>query len=51
MLSITTGDEKKMNGHIQGVTTRFEQADLPGILRIWCGLHQLDIVLQQFTLH
>ena len=28
MLSITTDDEKKMTGHIQGVATRFEQAAL-----------------------
>jgi hypothetical protein len=48
MLSITTDDEKKMTGHIQGVATRFEQAALPGCFRIWCGLHQLDLVLQQF---
>ena len=48
MLSITTDGEKKMTGHIQGVATRFEQAALPGFFRIWCGLHQLDLVLQQF---
>ena len=48
MLSITTDGEKKMTGHIQGVATRFEQAALPRFFRIWCGLHQLDLVLQQF---
>ena len=48
MLSITTDGEKKMTGYIQGVATRFEQAALPGFFRIWCGLHQLDLVLQQF---
>ena len=48
MLSITTDGEKKITGHIQGVSTRFEQAVLPGYSRIWCGLHQLDLVLQQF---
>ena len=47
-LSITTDGEKKMTGHIQGVATRFEQAALPGFFRIWSGLHQLDLVLQQF---
>ena len=48
MLSITTDGEKSMTGHIQGVATRFEQAALPGFFRIWCGLHQLDLVLKQF---
>ena len=48
MLSITTAGEKSMTGHIQGFATRFEQAALPGFFRIWCGLHQLDLVLQQF---
>ena len=37
MLSNTTDGEKKMTGHIQGVATRFEQAALPGLFRIWCG--------------
>ena len=46
--SITTDDEKKMTGHFQGNTSRFEQPSLPAFLRIWCGLHQLDLVLQQF---
>jgi hypothetical protein len=48
MLSITKDGEKKMTGHIQGVATTFEQAVLPGFCRIWCGLHQLDLFLQQF---
>ena len=48
ILAITTDGEKKMTGHIQGVATRFEQAALPGYFRILCGLHQLDLVLQQF---
>jgi hypothetical protein len=48
MISITTGVEKKMTGHIQGVATRFEQAALPGFFRICCGVHHLDLVLQQF---
>ena len=39
---------KKITGHIQGVATRFEQAILPELFRIWCGLHQLDLVLWWF---
>ena len=48
MLSISTDGEKKMTGHIQGNDTRFEQATLPGFFRIWCGWHQLGLVLWQF---
>ena len=48
MLSNTTDGDRKMTGHIQGVATRFEQAALPGFFRIWCGLHELDLVLPQF---
>lgn len=31
-----------------GLTTRFEQAVLPGLIRIWCGSHQLDLIMQEF---
>ena len=39
-----------MTGRLQGVATRFEQVAKPGFFRLWCGLHQLDIVLQHFFL-
>ena len=48
IISISTDGERKMTGRVQGVATRFEQVAKPGFFRLWCGLHQLDIVLQAF---
>jgi hypothetical protein len=36
-----------MTGRVQGVVTRIQQACAPGLIRIWCGLHQLDLVMQR----
>lgn len=47
-VSISSTGERKGTVHIQGVVTRFEQAALPCLFRMWCGLHQLDIKLQRF---
>jgi hypothetical protein len=48
IVSISTDGERKMTGRVQGVATRFEQVSKPGFFRLWCGLHQLDICLQDF---
>jgi hypothetical protein len=48
IVSITTDGERKMTGRVSGVATRFERVAKPGFFRIWCGLHQLDLVLQAF---
>jgi hypothetical protein len=48
IVSIATDGERKMTGRVSGVATRFEQVAKPGFFRIWCGLHQLDLVLQAF---
>jgi hypothetical protein len=31
-----------------GVATRFERVAKPRFFRIWCGMHQLDLVMQAF---
>lgn len=31
-----------------GLATRFEQEALAGLIRIWCGGHQLDLQMQEF---
>ena len=36
-----------MTGRIQGIATRFERETPNGIIRVWCGLHQLDLVMQR----
>lgn len=35
-----------MTGRISGVATRFQNVAKRGFIRIWCGAHQLDLVLQ-----
>jgi len=51
IVSVATDGERKMTGRVQGVATRFERVAKPGFFRLWCGLHQLDIVLQKFFKH
>ena len=46
VIGISTDRENKMTGRYSGVATRFQQVANPGFIRIWCGAHQLDIVLQ-----
>jgi hypothetical protein len=36
-----------MTGQYCGVASRFGNAALPGFYRVWCALHQLDLVLQR----
>jgi hypothetical protein len=42
--------EKKMTGRHQGVISRIHRVAKPGIMRIWCGAHQLDLCMQSFYL-
>jgi hypothetical protein len=45
IISITTDGASSMMGQFRGVASRFGNAALPGFFRIWCALHQLDLVL------
>ncbi|KAH6566146.1 hypothetical protein BASA60_009601 [Batrachochytrium salamandrivorans] len=36
-----------MTGRIQGLATRIDQCTAGKLIRIWCGLHQLDLVMQR----
>jgi hypothetical protein len=47
VLSVGTDGEPTMTGHVTGVQTRFEDATDHPIVRVWCGLHQLDLVVQR----
>ena len=47
LIGVSTDGEAVMTGRIQGVATRFEEAAMNPIYRIWCWLHQLDLVLQK----
>ena len=45
--SIGTDGELTMTGRISCVQTRFEEAVEFTIVRVWCGLHQIDLVAQK----
>ena len=40
-----------MTGRFSGCVTRFQNAAKPGFIRVWCGAHQLNIVLQDVYVH
>jgi hypothetical protein len=46
MIGLSTDGDRTMTGRIRGVVTRIEQMLGPGVVRVWCGLHQLDLVMQ-----
>ena len=47
LIGVTTDGAANMTGRHRGVVTRIQSEALPeGFYRIWCALHQLDIVVQ-----
>ena len=46
LISVSTDGASNMTGSQQGLVTRIDRACLPGFYRIWCGAHQLDLVVQ-----
>jgi hypothetical protein len=46
ILSVGTDGAASMTGSIQGVVTQLEQQAEHQIYRVWCGLHQLDLVMK-----
>ena len=47
LVAISTDLEHIMMGRVSGVQTRFEEAAEHPIMRIWCGLHQVNPVTQR----
>jgi hypothetical protein len=47
VLSISTDGGRSMVGSVRGVATRIENVAKPGFLRVWCGLHQIYLVMQR----
>jgi hypothetical protein len=45
-IAVSTDGARSMTGRSQGVVSRFHQVCGPGLFRIWCCLHQLDLVMQ-----
>ena len=46
IISVLIDGKREMTGRISGVATRFQNAANTDFIHIWCGAHQLDIVLQ-----
>jgi hypothetical protein len=46
LISVSTDGASNMTGSQQGLVTRIDRECLPGFYRIWCGAHQLDLVVQ-----
>ena len=48
LIGVTSDGARSMTGLERGVVTRIQNAALPqGFYRIWCALHQLDLVVQK----
>jgi len=47
IISVTTDGASSMTGQRQGIASRLQNVALPGFYRVWCAIHQLDLVLQK----
>ena len=50
-ISFFTDGAWSMTGQTHGLVTRISQCTTGALIRIWCGLHQLDLVMQVFSRH
>jgi hypothetical protein len=46
LLGIGSDGASSMTGHLRGVVTRIASESSNKIYRVWCGLHQLDLVMK-----
>ena len=47
IIGATSDGAASMTGRYEGTITYIQKACNPGFIRVWCGLHQLDIVVQK----
>jgi hypothetical protein len=47
LVGMSTDGDRSMTGRIQGLVTPVSEVTSTNLIRVWCGLHQLDIVMQQ----
>jgi hypothetical protein len=48
IVGVATDGDRSMTAGVKGVATRIENETTDGtICRVWCGLHQLDLVMQR----
>jgi hypothetical protein len=46
-IGISSDGARNMTGSVQGLVSRLERVCSSDLIRIWCGLHQLDLVMQR----
>ena len=46
LISVASDGASSMHGRVQGVLTRLDEVCLKGFYRIWCGSHQLELVVK-----
>ena len=46
LLGVSTDGASSMTGSVRGLATRLEAVIAHKLYRIWCGLHQLDLVMK-----
>eukprot|EP00171_Calliarthron_tuberculosum_P002636 IDg2636t1 len=51
LVGVSTDGERTMTGRLSGVATRIQEVADDGVVRVWCALHQLDLVVQAEYLH
>lgn len=47
LIGCSTDDATNMTGHLSGVVTSIQEVVRPNFIRVWCLLHQIDIVMQK----
>lgn len=47
IVGITSDGAPSMTGSFEGTVTYIQKEAQPGFVRVWCGFHQLDILVQK----
>ena len=45
LIGIATDGARNMTGRHAGLVTRLDRCTGPGFIRVWCGAHQLDLIM------
>ncbi len=47
LIGCSTDGAANMTGHLSGVVTQIQNVVKPNFMRVWCLLHQIDIIMQK----
>ena len=45
IIGVSTDSAQIISGRIRSIILSIQYACKPGLIRVWCGLHQLDVVM------